>query len=267
MYENIKRFYSGDDNRPFGIRFVGETICDSKFRIERQSSEWHSLEYIVDGVGTLEINGQVLRPKKGDIFLLTEGSNHKYYSQNENGWKKFFVSFYGELSNQLISLYLPKDEYLFNDTNLLSNFQKIFDIAFDSNNDKESAELKIQLEIIKIFTQLYSKQNNDEDTADKIKRYIDTMVDKELNLDYLCKSMNYSKNHIINIFSQKFKVTPYQYFTNKKIELAKDYLKNSSMTISEISNTLSYSDQQYFSYCFKKATGFSPRAYRKNLQI
>lgn len=73
MYENMKilscfdGYYTGDE--PFGIRFVGETLCDDEFIIERPCSDLASFEYIVDGCGTLEINGQVLHPKKGDIFF------------------------------------------------------------------------------------------------------------------------------------------------------------------------------------------------------
>lgn len=78
MYENIKLF--AETGRPLEVRFVGETVCDGKYRISRPCSDLNSLEYIVDGTGTLEINGQVLHPKAGDVFLLTEGSRHTYYA-------------------------------------------------------------------------------------------------------------------------------------------------------------------------------------------
>ena len=72
MYENIKLF--AETGRPLEVRFVGETVCDGKYRISRPCSDLNSLEYIVDGAGTLEINGQVLYPKAGDVFLLTEAA-------------------------------------------------------------------------------------------------------------------------------------------------------------------------------------------------
>ena len=68
MYENIK-LMKCEDECPLGIRFVGETMCDEKFIITRNCSDLTSFEYIVDGYGTLEINGQVLHPQKGDIFF------------------------------------------------------------------------------------------------------------------------------------------------------------------------------------------------------
>ena len=102
MYENIKLFQH-DGECPLGIHFVGETLCDEKYCIERRNSDIASFEYIADGHGTLEINGQILHPKKGDIFMITEGSDHRYYSQRDDGWHKFFIGFYGPVIDELIS--------------------------------------------------------------------------------------------------------------------------------------------------------------------
>ena len=88
------------------------------------------------------------------------------------------------------------------------------------------------------------------------------MVEKELSLESLCAQFNYSKNHIIHIFKQEFGITPYNYFLERKIEYAKVYLDNCSLSIGEIAQKLSFSDQQYFSICFKKIVGVSPVAYR-----
>lgn len=261
MYENIK-LMSYDKNTPFGIRFVGETICDEKYIIKREKSDIAAFEYIVSGTGTLEINSGIYHPKKGDMFFISEGSDHLYYSQKENGWHKYFISFYGEIADALIENYLTQGVYLYENVFLEKNFRRIFDIAFNTQNT-QAATRQLTVELFKIFTAVHSRQMLDgEDLADKIKRYIDNNLARELKLDELSHSLNYSKNHIINVFVKKFNQTPYKYYCDSKIALAKDYLSNSGMTIAEISNALSYADQQYFSYCFKKATGLTPRKYR-----
>ncbi|HBA93640.1 MAG TPA: hypothetical protein DCZ02_03380 [Ruminococcaceae bacterium] len=96
---------------------------------------------------------------------------------------------------------------------------------------------------------------------------IDNSTTEEFNLDKLCEQINYSKNHIINIFSNKFDMTPYKYYKNSKIALAKEYLINTKMTVGEIASVLSFGDQQYFSYSFKKETGFSPKKYREIMKV
>ena len=266
MYENVKIIRS-DRSAPLGAEFVGETVCDGKYMIERNSSDVLSLEYIVAGKGTLEINGQVLHPKKGDVFLLTKGSCHRYFSDASDPWHKYFFSVYGPVADALVENYLPKDTYLFENCLVINNFSHIFDIAFNNDDPSEFQPL-IANEIFKIFNCIYEHRKIEtEDLADKIKRNIEAHIADEFNLENLCRDMNYSKNHIINIFSEKFGQTPYQYYKESKIKLAKDYLITTKMTVGEISAALSYSDQQYFSYSFKKETGYSPKKYREYMKV
>ena len=157
---------------------------------------------------------------------------------------------------------MAKDVYLYENVYLENTFKHIFDIAFNTV-DINTATQKLTAELFNVFNTVYSNRLfSSEDLADKIKRYIDNNLALDLNLDNLSKNLNYSKNHIINVFVKKFNITPYKYYSGRKIALAKEYLSNSNMTIAEISNMLSYSDQQYFSYCFKNITGISPRKYR-----
>ena len=71
------------------------------------------------------------------------------------------------------------------------------------------------------------------------------------------------QNHIITLFRNEYGITPYRYFEKKKIEVAKLYLCNTSFTIDEVAQHLSYADRNYFSNCFKKHTGYAPAEYRR----
>ena len=250
---------------PFGINFIGKTICDDRYYARRENSHIMSLEYIIEGEGTLEINGQILKPTTGDVFLLTEGSRHYYYCNTDNPWKKYFVSFYGPLANKLKELYLPYNTYLFKNTESENCFKKIFETAFDDSLTYEEILSIVTIEVMKIMIKIYSLGSlKQEDLADKIKNKIDYCIEGELSLDEIADSLSYSKNHIINIFKDKFGKTPYQYFIEAKIEIAKRYLKQTSYSVADISANLSFSDPQYFSSTFRRMTGFSPRDYRKN---
>ena len=51
--------------------------------------------------------------------------------------------------------------------------------------------------------------------------------------------------------------------TERRMKAASDLLLCTSMKIFEISQKCGYSDQHYFSYCFKKYYGVSPSKYRE----
>ena len=68
-------------------------------------------------------------------------------------------------------------------------------------------------------------------------------------------------------FYQHFKewagVSPNEYRTNMRISAAKSMLRNSAISVREIAEQVGFSDPYYFSRCFRKAVGCSPRAYRE----
>lgn len=64
---------------------------------------------------------------------------------------------------------------------------------------------------------------------------------------------------------QNENITFFDLTENIKKELAYSYLKNKSLSISEISYFLGYSDPSSFIRIFKKWTGLTPESYRKNV--
>ena len=75
---------------------------------------------------------------------------------------------------------------------------------------------------------------------------IDLHVEENVKLEQLCESLHYSRNHLINQFRNRYQITPYQYLREQKIEAAKRYLLYSGMSIQEIAERLSYTDENYF---------------------
>ena len=49
------------------------------------------------------------------------------------------------------------------------------------------------------------------------------------------------------------------------MEAAQELLATSSLKVREIAGRCGYTDQHYFSYCFKKYTGESPNSMRRRL--
>lgn len=80
----------------------------------------------------------------------------------------------------------------------------------------------------------------------------------------LAKECGYSADYLGRVFSSVVGLPISEYIKNAKINLAKQQLSSTSMTIEEISRSLGYYDVCYFSRQFKAETGYSPSAHRKN---
>ena len=75
MIEKFKNFSAlNNESDPLKIDIVGETYCDKNFKIERACSDLNALEFIIDGKGTLDIDGQnlVIQINKDDALYCYE---------------------------------------------------------------------------------------------------------------------------------------------------------------------------------------------------
>ncbi len=264
-FQNLRMFLRPD--LPFRINYVGESFCDETFLIERDSYEEYSLEYILEGEGFLEINGQLLVPKEGDVFLLDKHSKHRYYCTKTNPWHKVFICFNGHMADVFVRTYLKRATYLYQCEAAKEIFLNMYHIATSDISDYKEKHTLILHELMKVFIVISENTAVEPDgLAEKVKRILDNNLQAPYKIKTLSEKLHYSNNHIINIFAEKFGITPYQYYTKQKIALAKEYLTHTQMSVTEIAERLCYTDDGYFSVCFKKQVGMTPSQYKKALR-
>lgn len=93
-------------------------------------------------------------------------------------------------------------------------------------------------------------------------RYMDTM----LSLVSISEELSVSPNYLSSLIKKHSGSTFVELLTKKRIETAKELIAGTPMKIGEISEMCGYNDQHYFSYCFKKYVGESPRAFRSKIE-
>ena len=260
--EKVRMLDQGLESNPFVVLNAGSSVCGSDFFIERKSLSFNAAEFVLSGSGFLETGGKVYNIKENDVFFLKHSQAHRYYAAEGEPWKKIFVSFYGKAADSLTDCYLSDKSPVINCAALREIFINILNTAF-SQNSAEYIQYQCISLIFDIFNTIQIKNTN-RDLAGRVKELIDGSLQSEFSLEKLCERLNYSKNHIVNVFSEKYGVTPYHYYLESKITLTKKYLSFTSLSAAEIARLFGYSDAAYFSYSFKKATGMTPTEYRKS---
>lgn len=84
----------------------------------------------------------------------------------------------------------------------------------------------------------------------------------EVSLTFLAEKYHIAPSYLSKVFRQETGVNLISYVTQKRMEKAIDYIKNSEINLTEISWLVGYDDYTYFSRVFKKHTGVNPRDYR-----
>lgn len=100
-------------------------------------------------------------------------------------------------------------------------------------------------------------------TAEGIKDFIDQNVRRRLTVNNVAEHMHMSTKQLQRVFKQEYGVTVYQMISQMRLQEAKKMLRETSLTIGEISACLEFSTEQSFCRFFKHVEGQSPDAYRK----
>ena len=87
-------------------------------------------------------------------------------------------------------------------------------------------------------------------------------ADQNLSLNQIADQIQITPSYLSSLFKKYKQQNISTYITNIRIEKACLLLKTTSNSLKEISAMVGYSNQYYFSSCFKKLVGVNPSAYR-----
>ncbi|MDX1316572.1 MAG: AraC family transcriptional regulator [Xanthomarina gelatinilytica] len=79
---------------------------------------------------------------------------------------------------------------------------------------------------------------------------------------YLSNKLHYSYAHLSTVFSENTYMSVENYTILKKIDLAKELICNTNLTLTEIAFRLDYSSVAHLSRQFKKTTGLTPSVFQ-----
>lgn len=99
--------------------------------------------------------------------------------------------------------------------------------------------------------------------AEKVVYIVQTEYDQDLSLDIVAERLHYSPTYLSKIFKKEYGMNFLEYLMQFRLQLAKQWLQETNMTIKEISEKLRYTNSQNFIRFFKKNVGMTPGEYRK----
>jgi two-component system, response regulator YesN len=97
----------------------------------------------------------------------------------------------------------------------------------------------------------------------RMKQYIDQNYFENITLEMISDHFHLSPNYFSNLFKRETGKTFVEYLTGVRIDRARQLLKETDMKMFEISRTVGYENEYYFSRVFRKVTGIPPIQFRK----
>jgi AraC-like DNA-binding protein len=96
----------------------------------------------------------------------------------------------------------------------------------------------------------------------RAKLFIDNNYASPLDLDKLSDEACFSKFHFLRLFKKTYNRTPYQYLSERRIEKAKEMLKQEDIKVVEVCEEVGFESKTSFTLKFKQCTGETPALFR-----
>lgn len=100
----------------------------------------------------------------------------------------------------------------------------------------------------------------------KLNEYILAHMSETISVENLCDIFQISRSKLYEVSNQYLGMGIAEYIKQKRIEQAKEYLKDSNDSITRISQKVGFADYNYFCRTFKKKVGLPTKKYRKQYQ-
>lgn len=95
--------------------------------------------------------------------------------------------------------------------------------------------------------------------------YISNNLEKELSVDMICRELNIKRTRLYETVRPYINGGIASYIFGKRMARAKELIKNTDMSVTEISSAVGFTDYNYFLRCFKKQNGLSVKKYRESV--
>lgn len=258
---------------PFYLESCGHFFANQGYYTEREGLKSYLLLFTLQGSGKIKSKGNEICIAKNCAVLIDCMEFQHYRTDGGSIWEFMWI----HLNGACASLYYD----MLNEDGLTlvrfdddSGMADIFNTIYDKMREKSNTlDLQLSERIMAIMTKLLMAKQ-DTMTMPKYKQHkqdimqslsvIKDRYPQRLTINELSKDTHISKFYFVRIFKSFTGQTPYEYLMSFRINESKSLLIRTAIPVSDIANLCGFTDTSNFIRCFKRATGTTPNAYRKD---
>ncbi len=249
------------------LKTVYKLEADSSYDVTTNEDNREGLIALrtIGGRGSLKIDGYSSKIVNPGTLIIFEYSEIRNYFCDSDKWNFWWFEFSAN------SRHLP-----------LNTILKVESVIDERDHGEKCLRLLRSREITArgfasaIFTSLFyswifsyrekrSEVNIHQEAVDKVIHYMHSNLANSLIVKNMAHLVGLSERRFRQVFKEITGNSPKKYYDKIRLNMAKELLNNTSISVSEISSRLGYSSLFHFSKVFKKQQGIPPSYYRKRL--
>ena len=216
------------------------------------------ITYFVSGEGSIRMHGATVPYKSNTFAFFKAGTLH---SENDPMpcniiWLHFDYAIDG--------IALEEGVYEDMDKTLLLILKKLKNVFCSQGpyHGKLTESILAEAIIASAAKQSEREHLKSEIDWETVTDYIDNNIGKPVDFQALAFEYGYSYDRFRHIFKEAFGISLYAYLTRQRIQLSKELLKRTNLSITDVAFECGFTSSSQFANIFKAHTQKTPKAYR-----
>ena len=243
---------------------VSYVEVDKTWTCQRMLAPHTRIYLVLDGEASVNYNGEHIPLLPGNIYILPAGTD-----------------FSCECKNVMKKIFFHVNVLRYNNYDILNSYGRCITLKNKEEDIKRVHKLLVKNDV---FSALLTKNiilsllveaieqegielGSIEEYSHIVKRAI-SQIDKNLNaslrISDIADTLHISESRLQKDFKREIGLPIGKYINDQIMSRAQILLKNSDMSVKDVSDELGFCDQFYFSRRFSQCFGMSPLTYKKN---
>lgn len=258
------------------------------FKFGPHNHEYIEVVSVLYGTCYMVINNEHIKLRKNECLIIFPDISHQFYVESSKECRIINVHFTpGDISAFFDTPDLQDSLRFFYElkTNTM-RYLRLIDNSFirfiseriydEIKNKNDFSEISLKLHFCELYVRLskiinetyniFIKPVNKHVTG--ALEYIRNFYTEKLTIEHVAAHVKLSPRQLTRLFSKELNTTIQDYINTLRLEKAKDLLRSTDLNVTRVAHSLGFNTSEYFTTCFKKSVGMTPKKYRdiNNLQ-
>ncbi|MGO4373621.1 AraC family transcriptional regulator [Paenibacillus sp. MCAF20] len=251
---------------------TGHNVANANYSVGPRVIECFSFHFVLEGAVTLSGMGETVTLTKDSLFCLFPDVKHSYWVEQYDPdcpLRLHWLAFNGSQAESLVRRLGLSEQRPYLRNKLTADLSGLLKASMKQMGDwQKDGDLQLQIMLYRLFELLARPLPDvpeDKDWLNACLQYMETHYAEGITVADLARFTGMHRSHLSSRFKNHFGMSPREYLIKLKMERAGEMLRNRTLSVTDISMSLGYTDLYTFSRAFCTYYGKSPTAYRNHL--
>lgn len=249
------------------------TLLKNEFKTRCHIHHFFEMEMLLEGSAEVEIDNTSFKADKGCCWFGMPGTIHTVKTFHNP--RLLSLKFDERTIGNSLNKHIVSDNNFFVSEFSQSEIETIYEaflLATDTAKRCEDLSLLVIKGFLQFLIALIVEKNYDSNgsarkneinpTVLKVIVYTKLHITEPITLKELSEKFGYTPNYLSKIFKREMGKSYSDFLTEERLRIANTMLKNSDLSISEISKQTGYATTAYFCRVYKKFFGKTPSQFK-----